>query len=389
MLQLGRQGQLYVIKEASFGAALAIASSDALRHLNFVPTHNKTNRVNNPEKKTSPGRYARHDRRETAAFSLEALLRPSGTLNTLPEWDEIMEVAFGAKTNVTLATTVSAGTGAVGGCTLASGAGLAVRDALLIVCPDGKKRVRFITAVNTGTGVVTWFPPLPTGQAPADGAAVKSALTYKLATANALSLGFGHYLKKTDQTAGLKRALLGAIVDSLSMSFDAQDDPRFSCSGPAKTLTSADCPAQPAAFTTVGGNPPSGITGELCVDGTNMKFVKLSIEASLNRKLRTDSYGESAAEEALPSVRRDITIGLDARAEDQTVMYDKALAGTYMAISQQTGFTEGNILAVGLPRVDVPTPDQDDPDEEVNWPFKGVATESATDLNDEIILAVA
>lgn len=388
MLQLGRQGQLYVVKEASFGAALSIASADALRHLNFVPTHNAKNRVNNPEKKTSPGRFDRFDRRETAGFSLEALLRPSGTLNTLPEWDEIMEVAFGAKTNPTLSTTVAATPAAtVNGATLTSGAGLAVRDALLIVCPDGKKRVRFLTSV--AGAAVTWFPALPTGQAPASGAAVKSALTYKLATANALSLGFGHYLKKTDQTAGLKRALLGAIVDSLSMSFDAQDDPRFTVGGPAKTLTSSGAPAQPAAFTTVGGNPPSGISGELCVDGTVMKFVKLGIEASLNRKLRMDSYGESAAEEALPSVRREISIGLDARAEDQTVLYDKALAGTYVAISQQTGFTEGNILAVGLPRVDVPTPDQDDPDEEVNWPFKGVATESALDLNDELIFAVA
>jgi hypothetical protein len=388
MLQLGRQGQLYVVKEASFGAALTIASADALRHLNFVPTHNAKNRRNNPEKKTSPGRFARHDSRETAGFSLEALLRPSGTLNTVPEWDEIMEVAFGAKTNPTLSTTVASG-GTLTGATLTSGAGLAARDALLIVCPDGKKRVRFITAVNTGTGVVSWFPALPTGQIPANGAAVKSALTYKLATANALSLGFGHYLKKTDQTAGLKRALLGAIVDSLSLSFDAQDDPRFTVGGPAKTLTSADCPAQPAAFTTVGGNPPSGISGELCVDGVVMKFLKLAIEASLNRKLRADSYGEAAAEEALPSVRRDISVGLDARAEDQTVLYDKALAGTYVAVSQQTGFTEGNILAVGMPRVEFPTPDQDDPDEEVNWPFKGVATESALDLNDELIFAVA
>jgi hypothetical protein len=60
-----------------------------------------------------------------------------------------------------------------------------------------------------------------------------------------------------------------------------------------------------------------------------------------------------------------------------------------VAVSQQTGFTEGNILAVGMPRVEFPTPDQDDPDEEVNWPFKGVATESALDLNDELIFAVA
>lgn len=388
MLQYGRQGQLYVVKEASYGAALAIASSDALRHMNFVPTYNAKNRVHNPEKKTSPGRFSRHDRRETAGFSLETLLRPSGTLNTVPEIDEILEVAFGVKTNTTLSTTVAATPAAtVDGATLTSAAGLAVRDALLIVCPDGKKRVRFLTSV--AGAAVTWFPSLPTGQAPASGAVVKSALTYKLSTASVLSLGFGHYLKKTDQTAGLKRAVLGALVDSLSLSFDANDDPRVTAGGPAKTMTSSGCPAQPAAFTTVGGNPPSGISGELCVDGTVMKFLKLGLECSFNRRLRMDSYGETAAEEALPSVRREITVGLDARAEDQPVLYDKTLVGTYVAVSQQTGFTEGNIIAVGLPRVEFVTPDQDDPDEEVNWPFKGVALESAVDLNDELVIALA
>src|SRR4051812_32659834 len=102
MVQLGRQGQLYRVIEGSFGGGFGCAAGDAIRHLNFTPQFDPKNREHNPEKKTGPGRFARFDRRETGAFSLEAFLRASGTLNTVPECDEELTAAFGTKRNVTL-----------------------------------------------------------------------------------------------------------------------------------------------------------------------------------------------------------------------------------------------------------------------------------------------
>ena len=106
----GRTGKLYLKKEASYGLEEALASANAMRHINVGFTHNPFQRVNSPEKNPTPGVFTRFDRKPaTMLETLVALLRPSGVLNTLPEIDPILEVAFGAKTNVTLATTVSSG----------------------------------------------------------------------------------------------------------------------------------------------------------------------------------------------------------------------------------------------------------------------------------------
>jgi hypothetical protein len=382
MIQIGRQGQLYGALEGTFGTVATFAATDALRHLNFQPNYDPKNRVNSPEKKQGPGRFVRFDRRETAQWSLEALIRPSGTINTLPEASEIFEAAFGSKTNVALSTTVASG-GTVTGATLASGTGLVVGGAVLITCPDGKKRLRKLASV--AGAVVTWTPSLPTGQTPANAAAVKSCTVYTPTTILTASLSLAHYLKKSDLTAGLARAIVGAMVDRFALTFDANDEPHFQASGPAKKIQTAA--AQPGGFTTVGGNPPSGITGELMLGAATQdyKFLKLAVEITNGAKLRNESYGFTSAEEGYRVGRRDVTVALDARVEDQTAIYDLAIAGTNQAVFLQTGFTEGNCMAVVMPGVEFKVPDTDDPEEEVNWPFKGMALESAVDANDEIV----
>lgn len=390
MIQLGRQGQLYGVAEVTFGTSPGFASTDAIRHINFVPTFDPKNRVFSPEKRTTPGRFIRFDRREIAGFTLEALLRPSGTINTLPEASEIIEAAFGSKSNVALATTVDPASGALTGATLASVTGLvAGTSAVLITCPDGKKRVRLVQTVDGGTRAVTWLPTLPTGQVPADGAAVKSCLVYKFTTVLTASLAFSHYLKKADLTAGLARLLTGAMVDRFSLSLDANEEPRFTAGGPAKTMETAG--AQPGAFTTVGGNPPSGNAGELMIGATAtvQKFMKLAFDLTNGAKLRNESYGYTSAEEGYRVGSRDVTVALDMRAEDQTILYDYAIAGTNKALFSQTGFTEGLIIATWNPNVEWKVPDTDDPEEEVNWPFKGIALESVQDANNEWMLAIA
>lgn len=385
MNQLGRQGQLYAVLEGTFNTNPGIAATDAVRHISYQTDFDPNNRVHNPEKKTSPGRFYQHDRKKTATWAYEGLLRPSGTLNTLPEISEILEAAFGSKTNVTLSTTVNAGTGAVGGATLASAAGLAVGDFLSIVV-SGIKYARQILTLPGG-GVVTWAPNLP--GAPADGAVVKSGITYKLTTANAKSLALCHYLKMTDQTAGLKRQTTGAIVESLGlMILDANDDPKLTARGPAATMSSSGAPSQPGSFTEVGGNPPSGIVGAVYVGNATYKSMRLGIEMSTGMGLRLDSAGFDAAEEAFRRGYRDITLALDARGDDQTAIWDLAMAGTRLAVFAQQGFTEGNILAVRCPAVEFKPPSQDDPMEEVTWPFRGVAFEATKDNNDELYLAL-
>jgi len=384
MLEIGRRGRLYVTTEVTFGTIVAPASADAVRHINFTPTFDPKNRVSTPEKKDSPGRHVtgRFDRRETAGWNLEALLRPSGTINTVPEADELLLAAFGSKTNLTLSTTI-ASVPLVGGCTLTSGTGIAVGDSISIVV-GGVKYGRFVASI--ATNAVTWVPNLPS--APIVGAVVKTGIAYKLTTALAISLGLCHYGKKTDGTAGFKRGVSGAVVDKLALNFDANDEPRMTVGGAAKSQTTSGTPSAPAAFTSVGNQPPSGISGEVWINNAAYKSMKLGIDMTNGMAMRNDSFGYSSAEEAFRGGYRAVAIGLDAKVEDETVLFDNTETGTNVALFAQCGFTEGNIIIVRAPAVEFKVPDTDDPDETPNWPFKGMALESADGANDEIFLGL-
>jgi hypothetical protein len=384
-VQRGRQGQAYAKKEATFGTVPSLAATNAFRHrsLTFAGSDNKNKRAI-VERQQSPFTLSTQmtDQRTTAAYNAQAVLRPSGTLNTLPELDPFFECGFGTKINTVLATTIASGA-AVGGATLTSAAGLAVGGGLLIVCPDGKPRLRRITAVNTGTGVTTWAPNLPA--IPSVGAAVKAALVYKFTQQNLLSLAIAHYLKNNDGSAGMSRCISGAHVDKMAISFDANDDPMFTASGAGKLLDASTAPAQPGGFTMVGSQPPSGIIGELVVANTVTKFMKAGFDITNALKLRADSYGFSSAEETYRAGLGDIGVSLDMRAETQT-LYDLAVAGTNTSIAVQSGYTEGNIIGVFAPNVIFPVPDTDDADEEVNFPFKGKALESSDGALDALVL---
>lgn len=388
-VQIARIGQMYAKKETTFGTVPALAATNAVRHKSITfPGSDVKNKRMITERQQSPFALATQmtDQRATAGFNYSGVLRPSGTLNTVPELDPFLECGFGAKINTTLATTIASGA-AIGGATLTSGAGLAVGGALLITCPDGKKRVRIITAINTGTGVATWAPNLPA--IPSVGAAVKSALVYKFTQQNLLSLSIAHYLKNTDASAGLSRCLAGAIVDKLQMNFDANDDPMFTASGGGKLLDASTAPAQPGGFTMVGSQPPSGITGELVVAGVVTKFMKAGFDLSNALKLRAESYGYSSSEESYRAGRAEIGVDLQLRAETQT-LYDLAVAGTTADILVQTGYVEGNIIAVRSPNVLFSVPDTDDPDDgEVSFPFKGKALETSDAAYDAMTLVLA
>jgi hypothetical protein len=389
-IQIGRLGQAYAKKESTYGTVPSLTAAEAFRHkqLTFPGSDVKNKRVI-LEKKQSPFTMTQQmtDQRTTAGFNLQAILRPSGTINTVPEVDAFLECAFGAKTNVVLSTTVTTGTGAVGGATLASTTGLAVGGPVLITCPDGKKRIRFI-ATLPGANAVTWAPNLPAGQQPADGAAVKSGLLYKPTSSLALSLSIAHYLKNLDSSAGLARVLSGAGVDKLSLAFDANDDPMLTASGPGKLLDTAGAPAQPGGFTMVGSTPPSGILGELLLGNTAAKFLKMQVDLNNALKVRNESYGYTSAEEIYRAGRAEVDVTLDMRAESESVLYDLAEAGTNVPLFLQTGFTEGNCLAVRLANVLFAVPDTDDPDEEVNFPFKGKGLETSDAALDALVVAI-
>lgn len=377
-LQISRKGRLYGILEAAYNGTPTIGASNAIRHIDVKFDWNPYNRVNSQEKKQSPGQVVIFDRKQSAALGgLTALLRPSGTLNTLAEISPVLEAAFGSKRNVTLSTTIASGPTTTG-CTLTSATGLAAGDGLLLIY-NGAKYVRRIVTVNTGTGAVTWAPALP--GAPAGASAVKAGVTYVLTTDNAVSMAFLHCLPN------FRRELRGVGIDKLSVTFDANEEPRVQASGPgAQQLSDGAAVADPSTFTTVGSNPPSGLVGDLYIGDTAYLFKNFSMDLTNGLAVRNQEYGVNAPTEVYRRDRRAIEAKLTAFAETAATLYDLAKAGTTAALFKQTGRTEGNIVALALPKVNWNVPDTSDGDNEADWSFTGTALESADAANDEAYL---
>lgn len=379
-LNLGRTGRLYYKKESSYAnTGVTFSATDALRHIALQMAFQPFNRVISPEKTAAAGVASRFDRRQSAALeSLEAVLRPSGTLNTLSDADEIFECAFGAKTNVTLATTVSSG-GTTTGATLASAGTLAVGDGVLIT-RSGVKYVRILQSV--AGAVVTWAPALPT--AVTNGESVKGTVSYKGTTALALSLAFAHY------TTNYNRLLLGVGANELTLKFDANEEPRFELSGNAADMkVVSGVPSDPGTFTPVGTIVPSGLVGELLVNDTVYKFKHYEAMVNNTLAVRNQEYGVAIATESYRNGKREVKISLETFVENQTVLHDLSVAGTPCSILKQTGRTEGSIIACWSPKVDFDVPETDDPDEALSWSYEGTALASADGNNDELTLVLA
>lgn len=377
----GRYAHLYVAAESPYGTPPTLLATHAMRHVDFKVSRPES-RVPDPAKKASPGMVRLLARRTEAACSVDAIIQPSGTLNTLGEADAILAHAMGAAANIVLSTTVLVSPAPTTTTfTVAAATGLAIGQAILITV-NAIKYVRWIT--NLVTTAVTVAPALPS--APATGAAVKGCCTYSLSSSIATSLCLAHY-RTTDTVHS--QIIKGAVAQSLGFSFEQNTEGRLSASFQAKSRTKP-APTKPAAFTMVGTqNPPSGLAGELYVADAAYKFIKFDAAITTGVELRKDTYGYDSPEGILMTGRRKIELTLNARLGDQAVIYDPAAAGTRLAIMKQTGFTEGNIVAIYAPLVEFSVPDEDSPEDVPTWSFKGLACESADGQNDELRIAFA
>lgn len=377
----GRYGHLYVGAESPYGTPPTFLATHAMRHVDFKFSRPNT-RVDDPAKKASPGLVRQLERRTMASCSVDAILQPSGTINTVGEAGPILLHGMGAVRNVTLSTTISATPAPTTTVfTLASVVGLAVGDAILIAL-GGSKYVRWIT--NIATSEVTVAPALPS--APVGTEAVKGACSYGLASEIDDSLAFAHY-RSTDTTHST--IIKGAVAEKLAFSFEQNTEGRLSASFKAKSLTKP-APAKPAGFTMIGTQaPPSGLLGELYVANAAYRFIRFNLDLDTGVQLREDSYGYSTPEGILMTGRRSVTLKVDARLGDQAVIYDPASSGSTLAVMKQTGFTEGNIIAVYAPKVLFSVPDEDSPEDVPTWSFDGRCLESADGANDEVQIAFA
>lgn len=376
--QLGRTGRLYGAVESAYGTPATLVAGDALRHLNLKFASNPRNRVNSSERHIHPSQVYRMTRRESASWMVSGMVFPSGTLNTEPDMAFILEAMFGSKTNVTLATTVSASPAPTTTVfTVASATGLVVGDAVLVNVTGVGLQVRWITAINTLA--LTVAPAL--SAAPATSDTVKGCITYKLTTALGSSLNLAHY--RTSVSYEIK----GGAPESLKIMVDANDEVMFEASGPAKSRTR---PAQtdPSTFTTAGTTPPSGLTGYLRSDATAEEFLKASFELKNGIDLDNVAFGTSQAQAMYRARKREVAVNVETMVSNDVTLLTLAEGTTDSALMVQCGLTQGSILAWYNPIVEFDVPDEPDADGVTQHAFKGIA-KSAVAGNTELYLALA
>lgn len=376
--QIGRVGRVYMAEEATYGTAATVVAGDAVRHLSVKLSQNPRNRVASPERHTHPSQIYKFTRRETASWMWRDILYPSGTLNTLPDVEPILLNGFGSKTNVTLSTTVSATPAPTTTVfTVASAAGLVAGDAVLVNATSGGRQVRFITAI--AGAALTVAPAL--SAAPASGDSVKGCITYKLATAFQKALTIAHYLTSKSYEGR------GAVVETLKFSVDANEEMMLEASGPMKTRAR---PAQtdPTTFTTAGTTPPSGLTASLRSGATAEEFLRASIEIANGFELDNVAAGTTNAQNAYRRGKRACKLTVDQRSSDDITIEDLAQNTTDWAGLLQQGLTEGSIIALYLPVVELEVPDDPDNEFELDHAYKG-DLKASTAGNDEVSLALA
>jgi hypothetical protein len=385
----GSKGRLFVKKESSYGVDPTLAATNAIRFIEAAIQWRPFNRVNSPEHKGTPGVHARLDRKSTGVGEIrQCFIRPSQTLQTLPEADPIFEAAFGQVTNRTDADGAFTGTPTTTTGTTDTVGSLAVGDCVIINSTNGANvgnYVRKLTGVSGSN--LTWDPALPAAPVATD--TVKGCITYTPTDDLAISLYLAHKLTNATQD----RVLEGWGIDRWRAIFDQNAEPMFNCSGPAKrqiTTGHADFPTIPSSQTLVGtGNPPYGGTGNVFIDGTLYKVKHLEVELQNSLVTRNNEIGEATPTEVYRNGKRLVSVQIEAWADTPATLYDKTELGSFVSMIHQAGTTEGNIVAVYCPRVDFEVPDQDDPENEVSWSFTGAALESAVDAGDELTLAFA
>lgn len=374
----GRLGRLYTNVESAFGTAPAIAAANALRHLEFTAEEDPLNRVASRERRRDPSLVSRFDRRESAGWNLsDAYLYPSGTILTKPEMAPILKAGLGAETVPTGAATTLSGTPTVTGGTLTASTGFAIGQMVLITTPTYGKLVRKVT--NLVTTTITWSPALP--EAPATSAAIKGGISWTPASDLPSSLFFGKYLNDS-----FSEFVYGAVVETLKITMDANEEIHLSASGPAQKVRTSGGPAEPGGFTTIGGNPPSGILGTLSVGATALDFLKAEVEIkNAMRLIGANSYGQALPTGFERIGKRSLSLSIDAEMDVLATLFTPTETGVNKEIVIQTGNVEGSIWAIHFPAVDFTRPNVPDGDEALVLSYKGVPLGVLG--NDEITVA--
>ncbi len=252
--------------------------------------------------------------------------------------------------------------------------------------------LRFVAAVNSPTSVTV---SAPFSAAPAGGAALAGAVTYKPAADLPTVSIFDYW----DPAGAVSRILVGAACGILRVKINS-DFHEFEFSGEAQDVLDTASftagqgglgafPAEPALSSGPGMVVPGNL-GQAWLGATASKFAtitKATVELDNDLDMRAREFGSSVPQCHAPGMRK-VTADIRLFEVDDAAtkgLYQAARAQTPVQVMFQLGQSAGQLFGAYLKSVVPKVPEFDDSERLLEWSFTGCRAQGAQE--DEIFVA--
>lgn len=342
-IESGALEQAYAKVESAYGTLPTPASTDAIRQSGLALEMN-LNREPSKTKLGTPGYRRTLPRMKSASWSLRPThWEPSGSLGTGSYFSAMIKAGMGASNVAALSTTVEASPSpSATGCTLTDDTDLQVTDVGVFTVATGARKE--VTRIKTLASAAVTFDAL--SAAPDSTGGFVSGVSYTLASLISESLGI--FLFHTG--GGKKQAVVGALVDTIEMTFQGNGEAMIAMGGPAANKLWTGF-TQPAAHTSV-GDPASGLVGNLYLDGSVFLVQKAVIRLSNALELREGELGVATASGFMRGAeKRTVNVEVSYFFDNQDII-DAAEAVTTDALRVLVGNTAGEMVGAVCPVVE-------------------------------------
>ncbi len=384
---LSTQNRYYAKVETAFGQAPAVGAVDRLAAVKLAIRQRDELRERKDKTGTRTFTGVAPGGRKRTQFELQTYLMAGTTPGTTPAVGKLFQAALGGGPLAFAGGTAGAGSSTTsivfsGPHNLVEGQAFGFNDEL-----------RFVAAVNSATSVTV---NAPFSTAPATGAALTGAVTYKPAADLPTVSIFDYW----DPATVVQRILIGASCGIFRVKVNA-DFHEFEFSGEAQDVLDSVSftagqgglsafPAEPA-LSGVMALPVPGNLGQAWMGATAAKFLtvtKAMVELDNDLDLRNREFGSTVPRCNVPGMRK-VTAAIRLFEQDDAAtkgLYAAARAQTPVGVMFQLGQLAGQLFGVYLKAVVPKVPEFDDSERALEWSFEDCRAQGQGD--DEVFVAV-
>lgn len=372
----GRDEQVYVAEQSTFGTLVWPAAGDAIRH---VKCSIKPNVARKPrtDLRGTRSRGETIEGKRDCKWSLSGFLIPSGVLGTPPDIWPLLKHAFGVQTinggASVVYTLVKEGETVLNGLSIhrfSNHLHQAVRDAIVSELTIKSSGVGEAEFEISGEGTEEIF----TGTSDLAVDASNGASSVQVTAGDGAKFSVG---SKVDIGTSAGHTITGIAGDVLSISPNLVG---------AQATGSDVIPNKPS--TTTAGNPVSGIKGSYTIDAVAVKMNSSSVKLVTNFKLVNTEFGTAVATRFISPGKREVTFETEHfLTKDDFKYYGHARK----LVQEAVFFTIGNAAAaravLAMPKVELDVPELEIPEnDEAMLKVTGYALPTTGTAEDELSL---